>query len=154
MKKFVRIVFMLSLFLLSASEALSCSCADPSVREKFRAANSVFIGQVIEMTPFPPNDDFPPAEYMIRFKVERQWKGSKKSEVVAISDFDRPGWCGDLNLAVGRRYLIYAHRKKGRLLIYTDCGPNMNIQYAGEEIKRLNNRWFRVFAHLYPYPDL
>jgi hypothetical protein len=154
MKHFAQIACILSLILFGAAEAFACSCANPSVREKFRAANSVFIGQVTELNAFGPTNDFPLAEYLVKFKVEKRWKGSKKPEISAIANFDRRGWCGDLNLTVGERYLIYADHERGQLLIQTDCGPNMNLKDAGDEMKRLDDFWFWLFARLYPYPNL
>lgn len=142
----------LLLVLFSASQALSCSCASPGVREKFRAADAVFVGNLIEMTPTTPSEDFPLAVSVVRFRVERGWKASSSPEIVAIANFDNPGWCGDLNLTVGEHYLIYAYRHKGHLIVETDCGPNRNLKYAATEIKRLDSFWFRQFARLYPYP--
>jgi hypothetical protein len=124
------------------------------VREKFRAADSIFVGTLVEMSPANPTGDFPLAANTVKFKVEKRWKGAGKPEVTAIANYDQPGWCGDLNLTVGERYLIYADRVKGRLLIYTDCGPNRNAKNAAEEIARLNSFKFRFFARLYPYPAL
>ncbi len=133
-------------------EALACSCADFSVRRKFRDADAVFVGRVVELAPAEPSEDFPLAMYLVRFEVERRWKGAKGREVEAVADFDRKGWCGDLNLAVGERFLIYAPREKGRLRVRADCGPNMNAAHAAEEVRRLDSFWFRAKARLYPYP--
>ena len=154
MRHLARIAFILSPLLLGAAEARACSCGDPSVREKFRTSDSVFVGRVTELRGFGPTDDFPLAEYLVKFKVERRWKGHDGPELSAVANFDRRGWCGDLNLTVGERYLIYAARTKGRLLIETDCGPNLNVKDAEGEVRRLNGFWFRLFARLYPYPDL
>ena len=154
MKRLFHLAFTTAVILISAQEVFPCSCADPSVREKFRAADSVFLGSLIEMSPTNPTKDFPLAANMVKFKVEKRWKGAGKSEIMALANYDQPGWCGDLNLMAGEKYLIYAAREKGRLVIYTDCGPNRNFKYAAEEIKRLKGFWFRFFARLYPYPTL
>lgn len=154
MKGLFHLAFTIAVILMSAQEALPCSCAEPGVREKFRAADSVFVGSLMEMSPSNPTEDLPLAAYTVKFKVERRWRGARKSEITAVANYDRPGWCGDLNLTVGERYLIYAEREKGRLLIYTDCGPSLNSKYAAEEIKRLNGFWFRFFARMYPFPAL
>jgi hypothetical protein len=154
MKRLFRLALTLAVILTGSSEAFSCSCADPGVREKFRAADSVFVGTLIEMTPTNPTEDFPLAANAVKFKVGKRWKGARQSEITAIANYDQPGWCGDLNLTVGERYLIYAGRVKGRLLIYTDCGPNRNVKNAADDMKHLNGFWFRFFARLYPYPVL
>jgi hypothetical protein len=152
MKNAFKLAAVVFLFTLHAPDAFACSCADPSVRRKFRDADAVFVGEVVEMSSFGPNDDFPLATNLAKFKVERHWKGSNESEITTVVNFDSPGMCGDLKLAVGERFLIYAERKKGRLLIQTDCGPNRNLKYAGEELKKLNSFRFRLFARFYPYP--
>ena len=135
-------------------QALACSCAEFSVRHKFRHSDAVFVGKVVEMGPFGPTKEFPLAVYLVRFEVERRWKGARGREVTAVADFDRPGWCGDLNLTVGERYLIYAPREKGRLHVHTDCGPNLDLKWteAAEEMKRLGSVALRAKARLYPYP--
>jgi hypothetical protein len=143
------------MFVFTAFLAYPCSCADPSQREKFRSANAVFLGKAIEIKEYTdPDKDFQMFIQTVKFEVRKQWKGAKKPEIVALAAFDLPGWCGDLNLTVGESYLIYAAREKGRLLVYTDCGPNRNVKYAWEEIKQLKNFWFRFFARLYPYPQI
>ena len=155
MKSASRLVLAAFLLPLCApAEAFACSCADPSVREKFRASDAVFLGKVVEMSPFEPDRDFPLGMYLVRFEVERRWKGGVGREVTAVADFDRPGWCGDLKLAVGESFLIYAPRRKGRLRVLTDCGPNLNAAYAGEEMRRLGSFRFRAGARLYPFPKL
>jgi hypothetical protein len=140
------------LLLICAPAAHACSCGEQSVRQKFRYSDAVFLGRVVEMSPFGPTEDFPVAMYVVRFAVERRWKGAASREVTAVADFDQPGFCGDLKLAVGGRFLIYAPRHKGRLHVFTDCGPNTTFEYAGEEMKQLGSFWFRSYARLYPYP--
>lgn len=154
LKRLSQLAFTLAIMLGSAPQALACSCADPSVREKFRAADSVFVGSLIEITPTDTAGDFPSAAHLVKFKVEKRWKGARTSVIVAVANYDRPGWCGDLSLTAGERYLIYADRQEGRFVVQTDCGPNRNVKNAPEEIKRLNGFWFRLFARLHPYPAL
>lgn len=134
--------------------AYACTCADPSQRERFRKANSVFLGEVLEFQEFqkgePAFKDF--FFYRVTFKVERQWKGERHRTMTALAGFDEPGMCGDLDLSVGRRILVYAERDQGYLLIGRDCGPNRYADYADAEIKNLNNFFFRTFTFLYPFP--
>jgi hypothetical protein len=140
-------ILFLSLLVLSASNAHACSCADPSQREKFRKADYVFLGQVVDIADSNVED----FGYAVKFKIEKQWKGPKMPEPIVDFTYDRPGWCGDLNLAKGERFLIYAYREKQNLISYTDCGPNMNVKYAEASIKNLNSFWFRLFARAYPF---
>lgn len=139
-----------------APAAHACSCGSPSLRSRFRHSDAVFIGKVVEMSPVQPSEDFPLAVSVVRFEVERRWKGARGREVAALADFDSPGMCGDLKLAVGERYLIFAPREKGRLRVYTDCGPNRDAGWdqAADEMKRLDGFWFRFGSRFYPYPKL
>ncbi|MCA1618299.1 MAG: hypothetical protein LC795_03085 [Acidobacteria bacterium] len=154
MKKVILSLLAVCFVSACAPEAFACSCAGFSVRQKFREADAVFLGRVAEMTPFGPTEDFPMAMYLVRFEVEKRWRGDVGRGVTAVADVDMPVMCGDLNLAVGESYLIYAPREKGRLRVLTDCGPNLNAKYADEEMKRLGGFWLRARARLYPYPKL
>ncbi len=148
------------LFLLLAfgsSLAYSCTCDLPSQRERFRKANAVFVGEVLELkkrSEIGTTDNLKDFPYQVTFRVEKQWKGKRQSEVTALSDYEELGLCNDLYLEVGKRFLIYAPRKNGRLIVYAKCGPNVpaNNEYTDEEIERLNNFFFRVSSFLFPYP--
>jgi hypothetical protein len=96
---------------LNASTALGCSCSDPSQRKKFREADYVFLGTAIRMA-YSNIQEFPDG---VTFKVERQWKGTKLGEPLVNFTFDSPGMCGDLHLAEGQQFLIYAYRQKNDL---------------------------------------
>lgn len=140
-----------------------CSCIDPSQRQRFRAADVVFVGKVVEfnlltdaeydeLNKVETNKELVDILYRVTFKVEKQWKGKKQTEITALASFDNPGMCNDLDLSVGKRILVYAPREHGHLLIYRDCGPNRNADYAKDEIKRLSNFFFRTYTFFYPYP--
>lgn len=147
MKKVVFVLFFSVLFLCQASSALPCSCEGYNEREKFREADYVFLGEVLEIA----ESDIDYFVYAVKFKVEKQWKGSSKRELIVNFDFDTPGMCGDLNLAKGRSFLIYAYRKKDGIVSYTDCGPNLKTEYAAASIKKLNNPIYRFLARHYPF---
>jgi hypothetical protein len=146
------VTFAALLLCLCARDASACSCAEFSTRQNLRRSGAVFLGKVVEMLPADPGGDFPPAEYVVRFEVERRWKGARGREVSALASTDWPGMCGDLKLEVGGRFLIYAERRKGRLFIYRDCGPSRPAKDAGEEMKKLDGLTLRADAPLNPYP--
>jgi hypothetical protein len=139
MKVLAQVTLMLVMLLLNAASAYSCSCADPSPREKFRAAKAVFVGKIIDVKPSAEKKgDLQYFPEVVKFSVEKQWKGARKSEIIVLASYDWIGMCGDLELIVGEQYLVYAHRKQGRLVIHRDCGPNMFLRYAADEIKVLD----------------
>ncbi len=155
MKAFFQILIFFILLTFGSSLAYSCSCADPSQRQRFRESNAVFLGEVLEYKERPgveTNEDLKYFPYQVTFKIEKQWKGKRHSEITALADFDTPGMCGDLDLSVGKRVLIYAPRNYGHLLIFRDCGPNRTAEYAKDETKNLSSFFFRTSTFLYPYP--
>ena len=62
------ITFAILLLTFSAANAHACSCADPSQREKFRNADYVFLGQVVDISDSNVKD----FAYAVRFKIEKQ----------------------------------------------------------------------------------
>jgi hypothetical protein len=150
MKLFVRISLMTAVLIFGALSVYACSCADPSVREKFRWADVVFVGELVEKADAEQNSS--ELVHSTRFKVEKSWKGVAARELKILFGFDMPGMCGDLPLNIGERYLIYAYRRKEGLITQVDCGPNRIAENVPDEINKLNGFWFRMFARLYPYP--
>ena len=100
MKRTFFLLLFLLFLLVPASEVHPCSCVTSSQREKFRKADYVFLGHVVEISESQVEDFV----YAVKFKVEKQWKGSGMAEPIVSFDFDNPGWCGDLNLAKGRDF--------------------------------------------------
>jgi hypothetical protein len=74
MKKLFQIIVVIAAIALSNPSVRACSCADPSQREKFRKADVVFLGEIVESTylnPIPKDSEFAQSA---RFAVKRQWK--------------------------------------------------------------------------------
>ncbi len=155
-KQICRLVIITIALVSGAPAVFGCSSADPSLRQRFRSADSVFIGEVVEFKERPwtgnEQDDIKSFPYQVKFKIEKQWKGSRSDSITALADFDSPSMCNDLSLEVGRRLLVFAPRTHGHLLVYRDCGPNRGADYAKDEIKRLNTFFFRAYTFFYPYP--
>ena len=147
MKRIVSLGLFFLLFIGNSVNVLPCSCAGYTEREKFRKADYVFLGQVIDIA--DSGQDY--FIYAVKFKVEKQWKGAKRTELIVNFDFDDPGMCGDLNLAKGKRFLIYAYRKQEGIVSYTDCGPNLQNEYAAGSMKKLNRPMYRLLVRLYPF---
>lgn len=131
----------------------ACSCADPSQRERFRASNAVYLGEVVEIKDTKESsEELKMYFYSVKFKVEKQWKGKKSEEITVLASYDSPGWCGDLNLRVGVRFLIYARKSAGKLVVHQDCPISRTAEYAKDEIKNLNNIFFRTYSFVFPFP--
>ncbi len=145
-------IFFALLFVLNIT-IFACSCADPSQRQKFRMSNSVFLGEVTEIR--DGNEKSEGLKYYfheVKFKVQKQWKGKKSNEIIILADYDKKGWCGDLDLKVGKRFLIYSPKRYGKLIVNQDCPISRNAEYAKDEIKTLNNFFFRTYSFMFPFP--
>ncbi|HXG68347.1 MAG TPA: hypothetical protein VNO70_24850 [Blastocatellia bacterium] len=147
MKCINQAILLFVLFMVGASNAYPCSCADESQRKKFRRASVVFLGEIIEVS-YNQDDYFINA---VKFKVERQWKGTKRENLTVLVGFDAPGSCNDMPLDKGKRYLIYAYCEKGKLITFADCGPNIKAEGAAAETKSLDRFWFRFTSRLFPF---
>jgi hypothetical protein len=100
----------LTLFVSARALPAPSSCLIPEVAQGFAQAKAVFIGEVEEI--IPPRSDSADGEFfdrahLIKFKVERSWKGGMFGPVTA--------WAlqGDKIFALppirkGERYLVYA----------------------------------------------
>jgi hypothetical protein len=149
MKTLFQIIVVIASIVLSNLSVRACSCADPSQREKFRRADVVFLGEIVESTylnPIPKDSEFAQSA---RFVVKRQWKGPSQKEIRLLLSFDGPGTCGDMPLNVGLQYLVYAFHEKEGLVSYTDCGPNVLASSASADIKNLDRFWFRFWSRIW-----
>lgn len=108
-KIFIKWALVVVVFLLASPMAMACYCIKPEVQEGFERARAVFQGVVTEIIP-PRNtaEDAPFTDraHIIRFNVERKWKGFfiGEAEVYALMDacFSLPP------LVKGEKYLVYA----------------------------------------------
>ena len=141
----MRFVFSLVLFslllLLATKVTFACSCAEESPQEAFERSGAVFLGEFIR---FIKNDKQGNQVDLLKFNVERQWKGKLTSEVI-LPYIDIPRMCGDLDFMKGSKYLIYASRRRGgtklfrrwRYVVIVDCGRSRERKYADEDLKFL-----------------
>ncbi|HMS39864.1 MAG TPA: hypothetical protein PKE69_06535 [Pyrinomonadaceae bacterium] len=155
----MKLVFKISvLFVLLFSAnvfVFACSCVDPSQRERYRMSKVVFLGEVIEIKDSnESSEDLKFFSYSVEFKVEKQWKGKKSKEITILADYDEPRMCGDLNLKVGERFLMYSEKRYGKLVVNQDCSISRNAKYADDEIKKLNNFFFKAYYFLFPFPKI
>ena len=151
MKTLFHVAIVTGVLVLCASRVHACSCGEPSQREKFRKADVVFLGEIVEfhfLNPILKNSELARS---VNFDVKRQWKGSKQKQINVLLTFDIPGMCNDMPLAVGKRYLMYAYREKEGLISVTDCGPNLLESEASDDVKNLNSFWFRLGARLWVF---
>jgi hypothetical protein len=153
MKLLIQTLLLSFLLLVSAANAYSCSCGEISQRKSFRKANAVFVGQAIEYIDNPNVKE--DGRLIVKFKVEKSWKGEKKPELIISS---APDFACGFYFEIGKRYLVYANGKE--LFTVTGCGSRtseiVDAKYANykdqqKELENLNRRWFRFTARLLPF---
>jgi len=101
----------ISFFTLPAPGSIVCFCAVPEVPEAFDQARAIFIGEVIEIvepTTYDEKASLPGRLYVIRFKVEKSWKGVSANEMEVLSAQGRFGCLAYPSVRKGEKYLIYA----------------------------------------------
>ena len=147
-KLFLQISFSLALLLLCASTAFACSCPDVKYRKEFAKATAIFIGEALEYRDNPnvKQDGL----LIVKFKVEKSWKGAKQSEIVIPTRYTFPYICG-WYVEPGKRYLVYTYGKE--MIMPTGCSASspMNSGYVDDQIKQLNSSWFRFFSRIFPF---
>jgi hypothetical protein len=121
-------IILLSLLILDASVSYACECGSKgSPRKELWKARSVFVGEVVEIKRGVHGEPT-----LIKFKVERYWKGVKE-EFITISSLG--GLCG-FNFSENERWLIYAYAYGSGL--QTDiCQRTTKIMSATEDLKAL-----------------
>ena len=151
MKHVVQAILIFSVVSSGTVTVDACTCIAPSARHAFRDAAVVFVGQVLETGPNPANE-FREKGYVsqIKFKIEKTWKGTHRSEITVFSDYWL-GACPGFNFAAGEKYLVYAYREKNILITWSECAPSLPVAKASENIKNLRRFWYRFFARANPF---
>jgi hypothetical protein len=142
MKKLLMLLAAFGLVLASYTFASACVCDLPLKRVSLKKAVAkakseavaVFSGQVIEL------DDS-----IVKFRVERMWKGAPAEEIVLINtgmgkvtDGDRIISSCAYNFRIGEKYLVYAHGSEGKLQTHK-CTRTAVLGDAAEDFKMLEN---------------
>jgi hypothetical protein len=153
MKHLMRATLLVSILTFSSQVVYSCTCTAANQRRSFKDAAVVFIGRVIEVSPIKEdisyNEGFPLA-LKVKLNVEKSWKRKKRSDITVLSQ-QYTGWCGGFNFNPGERYLLYAYAEDKWLIADSVCARSSPLSQASEQVKNLNNFWYRLFARIYPF---
>ncbi len=102
-------------FGFTTSYAHSCAnlagLPDKEHREKLDEIASIFYGEVVTTS------DLSSQSYRISFKVLRVWKGDTVNEITVR--FSNP--CGDPQIAVGTKMMVYAHASGDGPMLEVNC---------------------------------
>ncbi len=140
---FFPIAFALCLITVTESHASTCL----SAREgEFRQAKAIFIGKALSVGPTqigPNGRELTP----IRLSVVKSWKGSVGKETTVWTN-NRMGLCDVFLFEAGETYLVYAQKD---MFASSDCNSSKiaSTEVAIEQIKQLNNWWFRFKPRLH-----
>ena len=121
-------------------------CILPEVHEAVEQASAVFVGEVSEITEPLSKDDKAPLPgrfYIIKFKVEKSWKGAKFfhefSVLSALGSYESP------TFSKGEKYLVFAEafyingvRQEGWTIVPA-CNRTQLLSRASEDLKRLGS---------------
>jgi hypothetical protein len=142
--------------LLTPSTGFACSCGDDASPEKTMAqrilqskdkAKVVFSGKVVAQETIRATKTLSgnPTEvelFVVRFKVERWWKGNNTDEVILYTNkfrtfdgYEKIFSC-DYSFKEGERYLVYAYEFEEQL--HTDiCTRTKLLEKAEDDLKEL-----------------
>ena len=132
MKILVLIISAIGLIAFNPRVGYSCSCVNiGSPREELKKAKAVFVGEVIQIYSGSGDKEYPA---VIGLKVERYWKGIKRSETIEVLSDLGTRSCGIVPLK--GKYLVYAY-KRGKNLITHGCTRTKKIEDAAEDLREL-----------------
>jgi len=148
------------LLILSAQNAYSCTCLQITHRKEFRQSDAVFAGTVIDVTEdtsyVPPKLKVSSAlqniidstkRFVVRFKVEKKFKGVKGQEV-RVYAFQSDSGCSGMVFGIGESYLVYADRTEESLTGGNLCSRTRKMDRSSKEYKDLNSFWFRLSSRI------
>ncbi len=103
---------MVTCFLVRSSPVAACYCARTEVKDAFKQAQSVFVGEVTDIVePKNPNaETIQERFFTIKFKIEKSWKGVPLGtrELGVLAAQGRYGCFAFPPMHKGERYLVYA----------------------------------------------
>jgi hypothetical protein len=118
----------LIVFVQSAS-AFACKCPPKTLAENISRADSIFLGQVSEVTEAKPWNDF--VRFQVSFQVSRTWKG-KQSATLTVID----GPACHTRFKKGGSYLVFAHAV-GNELTTNACAGTRSSTQSPELVKQV-----------------
>ncbi len=142
MKIIKMLLVIVGLMLAGYVSASACVCDLPlkrvslkkSVAKAKSEATAVFSGQVVEL------DDS-----IVKFRVERLWKGEPAEEIVLVNTGMGKAGGGEriistcaYNFRLGEKYLVYAYGSEGKLQTHK-CTRTAVLEGAAEDVGMLEN---------------
>ena len=147
MKSLLAAMSLAGLLMLYAPTAKACTCTVPEVKDALGRANAVFIGKVKEIiepgtspTTSSPESKF----YVIKFEVEKTWKGAPLTEFSVLSAHGN-GCFAYPRVKKGERYVVFADplpqdgKRETEWSIITSCSRTELSAKAEMDIRALDS---------------
>jgi hypothetical protein len=129
-----KILFLLSVLVLSADAGLACTCVPPkSAAEELKRATAVFSGKVLQIKRHKEADLFATVEAVL--EVEKVWKGVEEKNISVFTSSNSAA-CG-YDFEEGRTYLVYAHGVNGAKLSTNICSRTKRLKDARKDLDEL-----------------
>ena len=110
----------LLLLVLTAGEAVACTCVPPSTRTALEQADTVFLGKITSLKILAPNN--PGSAVLVDFQVSAVWKG-RVTEHFRMDSIIETTYCEGFfrsDLVLGKQLLVFANRaRSGFKYVYT-----------------------------------
>jgi len=143
---------------LLAAKAYPCQCNFRAHRKDFRGANAIFVGKVVKVDKINRVSERWESELAggslgnaVTFQIDKRWKGTKAKQIVVLEYYE--AGCAGFRFREDETYLIYAFERE--LIAFTACSRtrrfNQERYKSAEEIRQLDNRWFRLWARINPF---
>jgi hypothetical protein len=145
---------------LSCGRVHGCTVEVVGLRDEFRRSKNVFIGEVLavegvrkDKLPTRLAEDWNQLD-KITLRIKKSWKGKGVGTISIFSDVSCTCPMRFLTFEVGKEFVILADRDG----FASACSfRNINTsddrfnELLGNDLRRLNNFWFRAWASIYPF---
>lgn len=153
----IRSVVALFAIVLLPVSGVACTCVFDSLKDRFLRAEAVFVGGLYDFEESEKAEIQNFNEGLPVLWVKKRWKGIHK-ELVAI-DFDFPKGSGGSTCPFFYQfepksdYLIFAYGKDLKVAVECSDTQMLTTTYNNvhKEISRLDSKWFRLKARVWPF---
>ncbi|MFN2512660.1 MAG: carboxypeptidase regulatory-like domain-containing protein [Pyrinomonadaceae bacterium] len=122
--------------MLSAGNALACSCLESAPCQAYGEASAVFVGTVIDSRVITTKrDKYERSKRAVRLSVDTPFRGVTGSEVELTTGMGG-GDCG-FGFVLNKQYLVYAYENKGKLSTGI-CSRTRSISSAAEDLSYIH----------------
>lgn len=155
MKNRLTFIFIFIFWLINPTSIFACVCDTTTFSEEFKEASAIFsaryigaeyrkgiVSESVELHLSVSGEKKNYETLVLKFEVEKWWKGDLKKEVVLVTDVarfsDGSGLISDCEIAFqkGERYLIYAFGEKDKLQTGA-CSRTARLRKAKNDLRLL-----------------